>query len=183
MTARVVLLNGVGSVGKSSTAKALQRIAERPMLHVSMDAFLDMLPPGTFGDPDYYRFESWLEDGAPVTAVRSGPVMQRLTHGMRRAVAALAADGLDVVVDDVFWGDELADYRALLAPHAFHAVGLFAPLEVLEAREKARGDRDLGLARWQHARIRPGAGYDLEIDTSRLMPEAAAARIKATFGL
>jgi chloramphenicol 3-O phosphotransferase len=54
---------------------------------------------------------------------------------------------------------------------------------VLEAREKARGDRDLGLARWQHARIRPGAGYDLEIDTSRLTPEAAAARIKATFGL
>jgi chloramphenicol 3-O phosphotransferase len=153
------------------------------MLHVSMDAFLDMLPPGSFGNPDYYRFETWLEDGAPVTAVRSGPVMQRLTRGMRREVAALAADGLDAVVDDVFWDDELADYRALMAPHAFHAVGLFAPLEVLEAREKARGDRDLGLARWQFAQIRPGAGYDLEIDTSQCKPDEAATRIKGAFGL
>ncbi|HTX51474.1 MAG TPA: AAA family ATPase [Caulobacteraceae bacterium] len=183
MTARIVLLNGVGSVGKSSTAKALQRIVERPMLHVSMDAFLDMLPPGAFGNPDYYRFETWLEAGAPVTAVRSGPVLQRLTHGMRRVVAALAADGLDVVVDDVFWGDDLADYRAVLAPYAFHAVGLFAPLDVLEARERTRGDRDLGLARWQFAQIRPAAGYDLEIDTNEISPEEAAARIKATFGL
>ncbi|HUO12020.1 MAG TPA: hypothetical protein VMU37_04610 [Caulobacteraceae bacterium] len=183
MTARVVLLNGVGSVGKSSVAKALQRIAARPMLRVAMDDFLDMLPPGTFGNPDYYRFETTIQDGAPVTAVVSGPVMQRLMRGMRRAVAAMASDGLDLVIDDVFWGDELADYRALLAPFALHAVGLFAPLDVLEAREKARGDRVLGLARWQHAHIRPGAGYDLEIDTNEVSPEEAAARIKATFGL
>lgn len=183
MTARVVLLNGVGSVGKSSAARALQRIAERPMVHVAMDAFLEMLPPGVFGNPDYYRFETWLENGAPVTAVRSGPILQRLTHGMRRAVAALAADGLDVVVDDVFWGDELADYRTLLAPYAFHAVLLLAPLEALETREKARGDRHLGLARWQFAQIRPSAGYDLEIDTSQASADEAAVRIKATFGL
>jgi chloramphenicol 3-O phosphotransferase len=43
-TARIVLLNGVGSVGKSSIAKALQAITSEPFLHVQMDAFLDMLP-------------------------------------------------------------------------------------------------------------------------------------------
>jgi chloramphenicol 3-O phosphotransferase len=44
MTARIVLINGVSSVGKGSVAKALQKIASRPMLHVQMDAFLEMLP-------------------------------------------------------------------------------------------------------------------------------------------
>jgi chloramphenicol 3-O phosphotransferase len=183
MTAAVVLLNGCGSVGKTSTAKALQRIAARPMLHVSMDDFLEMLPPGTFGNPDYYAFETTLEDGHPVTAVRSGPVMVRLMRGMRRAIAAMAGDGLDLVVDDVFWGDELSDYRRVLAPLALHAVCLVAPLEVLEAREKARGDRDLGLARWQFAHIHPGAGYDLALDTSHRSPDEIAALIKAEFNL
>ncbi|MES0110599.1 hypothetical protein NKK46_13045 [Mesorhizobium sp. M0013] len=45
MTAKIVLLNGVGSAGKSSIARALQTIATEPFLHVQMDAFIDMLPP------------------------------------------------------------------------------------------------------------------------------------------
>ena len=183
MTARIVLLNGAGSVGKSSIAKALQQIVSRPMLHVAMDAFLEMLPPGTFGDPRFYRFETTIEDGHPVTAVAAGPMMDRLLRGMRRSVAAMATDGLDLVVDDVFWGDELADYRALLAPFDFHAVSLVAPLEVLEERERARGDRDLGLARWQYDKVHAGMAYDLELDTSTATPEALAGRIRATFGL
>ena len=183
MTATIVLLNGTGSAGKTSTARALQGIAARPMLHASMDAFLEMLPPETFGNPEFYTFETAFIDGKPVTAVQSGPVMDRLMRGLRRAVAAMAADGLDLVVDDVFWGDELAEYRALLAPFDFHAVRLFAPLEVLEQRERDRGDRTLGLARWQHERIPGGPQYDLEIDTSLATPEAAAALIKRTFRL
>lgn len=183
MTARIVLLNGAGSVGKSSVAKALQRVAARPMLHVQMDMFLEMLPPGTFGNPEFYRFETALEGGHPVTAVHSGPVMRQLMDGMRHSVAAMAAAGLDVVVDDVFWNDELADYRALLAPFAFHAVALVAPLAVLEAREGARGDREPGLARWQLDRVHAGDTYDLTIDTSLATPADAAMLIKRTFGL
>ncbi len=36
---QVIILNGVGSVGKTSTAQALQEIADRNFLHVSMDVF------------------------------------------------------------------------------------------------------------------------------------------------
>lgn len=183
MSAHVVLLNGPGSVGKSSVAKALQKIASRPMLHVQMDAFLEMLPPGTFGRAEFYRFETTLQNGHPATAVHSGPVMTRLMRGMRRSIAAMAAEGLDLVVDDVFWGDELADYRTLLAPYALHTVALVAPLAVLEARERARGDRSLGLARWQVGRVHAGGAYDLTIDTSASTPEASSALIQKTFRL
>jgi chloramphenicol 3-O phosphotransferase len=50
--ARVILLNGVGSAGKSSIARALQDITREPFLHVEMDAFLDMLPASSLETPE-----------------------------------------------------------------------------------------------------------------------------------
>ena len=184
MTARVILLNGTSSIGKSSVAKALQAIASRPMLHVQMDAFLDMLPEAMFGDPEGYVFETTQQDGMPVTAIRSGPVMEAAMRGLRGAVAAMAEAGNDLVVDDVIWDPAaLAEYRRRLAPFAFHAVGLFAPLELIEQRERQRGDRTLGLARWQHDKVHAGMLYDLELDASAASPDDLAARIKLAFGL
>ena len=181
---RVILINGVSSAGKGSLARALQAIAETPFLHVQMDAFLEMLPAPMYGSPEGYVFETTLEDGKPVTAIHTGPVMARLMRGMRRSVAALAAEGADVIVDDVMiWGDDFADYRAVMAPFEFRAVGLTAPLQVVEERERRRGDRALGLARWQYARVHQGIDYDLVIDNSTATPEACALRIKEAFGL
>ena len=54
---------------------------------------------------------------------------------------------------------------------------------MLEAREQARGDRALGLARWQHERVHLGLDYDLEIDTATASPLDCARRIKAAFSL
>ena len=184
MTAHVVLLNGVSSVGKGSVAKALQRIASRPMLHVQMDAFLEMLPAAMFGAPEGYVFETTLRDGKPVTSITSGPVLERVMVGMRGAVAALAEAGSDVIVDEVTWEPEtLADYRRRLAGFEFHLVALRAPLEVIEQRERQRGDRDLGLARWQYERMHVGMAYDLELDTALATPKEIAAAIKSAFGL
>lgn len=180
----VVLLNGVSSVGKGSVARALQRLAARPLLHVQMDAFLEMMPPGSFGDPDGYVFETRQEGGKPVTAITSGPILQTAMQAMRAAVAAMAGAGADLVVDEVIWdAADLADYRRRLAKHDFRIVGLFAPLEVIERRERARGDRALGLARWQYDKVHAGMAYDLELDTSVATPEALAGLIKEAFGL
>ena len=55
---------------------------------------------------------------------------------------------------------------------------MFAPLEVLEARERQRGDRLAGLARWQYDRVHRGKKYDLEIDSGSLNPLQCAALIK-----
>jgi chloramphenicol 3-O phosphotransferase len=56
--ARIIILNGVGGVGKSSTARALRAIAAEPFLLVRMDAFLDMLPEAMTGHPDGVMFET-----------------------------------------------------------------------------------------------------------------------------
>jgi chloramphenicol 3-O phosphotransferase len=180
---RIVLLNGVGSVGKGSVAKSLQSIARGWFLHVAMDGFLDMLPERYFGDPEGMIFEQRELDGHPAIDIRTGPVVERALAGMRRAVAALAAEGNELIVDDVYTAREAADYAALLAPYRVYRVGLFAPLDVLEAREKARGDRSIGLARGQFDALHEGLSYDLELDTSRLSAMECAERIRDRFGL
>jgi chloramphenicol 3-O phosphotransferase len=180
---RIILLNGAGSVGKSSIAKALQMIAAAPFLHVEMDAFITMMPEVYWDHPDGLTFETVQEDGKPSVVIRSGPVAERTFRGMRLAIAAMAQAGNNLIVDDVMLGDELAEYRDLLADFSLHVVGVFAPLDVLEARERARGDRLIGLARWQHDRVHQGKRYDLELDASAATPAECARRIKRHFGL
>ena len=183
MTAKIVLLNGVGSAGKSSIARALQTITTAPFLHVQMDAFLDMLPEALQNHADGFSFETVLEDGRPSVVIRSGPVGARTTRGMRHAIAAMAGQGNNLIVDDVIFSDEIAEYRELLSGFELHLVGVTAPLEVLEAREAARGDRLPGLARWQYPRVHKGVDYDLEVDSSRLTPLECARRIQQEFRL
>lgn len=180
----VILLNGVSSAGKSSIAKALQRIAAEPFLHVAMDDFLEMLPTRTLNHPDGITFEPLADAAHPTVAIRTGVVVERALRGMRQAVAALAGEGNHLIVDDVmFEAGEEREYRTLLAPFDFRLVGVFAPLEILEQRERQRGDRDRGLARWQFDRVHKGRRYDLEVDASTATPDEIAEHIRAKFGL
>jgi len=181
--ATVILLNGVGSAGKSSIAKALQTITAEPFLHVAMDAFLDMMPARYWDHPDGLVFETAQQDGKPSVVIRSGPVADRTLRGMRQSIAAMARAGNNLIVDDVLLENEMADYASLLADVTLHAVGVFAPLDVLEARERERGDRLIGLARWQYGRVHHGKRYALELDTSNATPLECAALIKQRFGL
>jgi chloramphenicol 3-O phosphotransferase len=182
-TARIVLLNGVGSAGKSSIAKALQAITRDVFLHVQMDAFFDMLPKASIGHPDGVTFET-IEDGDhPSVIIRSGPLARRAFRGMRHAVAAMAAQGNDLIVDEVLLGETWTEYARLLAPFQVFLVGVHARLDTLEAREKARGDRLIGLARWQFDRVHSGVVYDLEVDTDHASPMECASLIKQTFNL
>ncbi|MER8564843.1 chloramphenicol phosphotransferase [Mesorhizobium sp. M0924] len=183
MTAKIVLLNGVGSAGKSLIARALQTIATEPFLHVQMDAFIDMLPPALQDHADGFSFETVLEDGKPSVVIRSGPVGARAMRGMRHAIAAMAGQGNNLIVDDVIFNEEIAEYVELLSSFDLHLVGVMAPLEVLEAREAACADRLLGLARWHYGRVHNGMDYDLEVDTSLLTPLECARRIQERFRL
>ena len=180
----VIILNGVGSVGKTATARALQSIATQPFLHIAMDSFIDMLPQHMIDHPDGLTFETTLDHGKPSIIIRTGPVMQRALSGMRHAVAAMAAQGNNLVVDTVMLDpSEAQAYRALLSKFNLHCVGLFAPLDILEAREHARNDRAIGLARWQFDRVHQGQTYDLSLHTDQSTPQETAEKICKTFFL
>lgn len=173
----VVLLNGVGSVGKSSIAQALQAVTREPFLHVAMDRFLEMLPAQVLDSSDGLTFQPGEADGLPLVAISTGPYAAHVLHGMRRAVRALVEDGLNLIVDDVADSDDVREYRELLVGHRLSVVGVMASLPVLEARERARGDRVVGLARAQFATLHRGITYDVTVDTEAQTPEQCAAHL------
>jgi len=177
--AKIIFLNGVGSVGKTSIAKALQDIMDEPYLHVGLDHFIDMIPKKYLGHIDGIRFVNVNKpEEAPTLAVVMGAVAQAAMRGMRAAMVALAEAGNNLIIDEVIFGDEFTEYRTMLAPFSVLYVGIFAPLDVIERRELARGDRSIGLARWQYPRVHAGADYDLEVDSSQLTAETCAELIK-----
>ena len=177
MSGRVVLLHGTSSSGKTTVARAVQRLSDDPWVHLGIDAFWNAIDErwmehGSRASEGFL----WLEDATVVP----GPVGQRLATGMRAALAAFARAGNDLLVDDVFidrawldgWRSELEDVESLL-------VGVFAPADVLEERERARGNRIAGEACAQLDVIHVGIDYDLTVDTSRQSPEECARTILA----
>ena len=116
----------------------------------------------------------WVEDARIVP----GPIGQRLATGMRAALAAFARAGNDVLVDDVFIDSEWLDgWRAELTDIEWLLVGVLAPLDVLEERERSRGNRIAGEARAQVDVVHRGIDYDLTVDTSRQSPDECARSI------
>ena len=174
----VILLNGPGSVGKGSVAAALQAaFLDEPLLHVAMDTFFEMLPARTVGTPDGLQFEVHIEDRHPSVRAFCGPAAERTWAGMRVSTGVLAEAGNGLIIDDVAEASEIGDYRRILQSYSPLFVGLTAPLAVLEERERSRGDRMVGLARWQHERVHRDVEYDLMLDMSAHSPPEAALRI------
>jgi len=71
-SAQIILLNGVGSSGKSSIAKQLQKIAGKSFLHVQMDDFCAMLPEALQDHPDGFASEEISENGKPLVTIKTG---------------------------------------------------------------------------------------------------------------
>lgn len=177
-SAKIIFLNGVGSVGKTSIAKALQTILTEPYLHVGIDAFMNMLPERYMGHEDGVFFKTLEVNGKPVVEVATGAVGKTLFKGMRHAMAALAEQGNNLIIDEVLIGDGMQEYVKLFSAYQVFYVGIFAPLDVIEERERLRGDRLIGLARWQYDIVHEGKSYDLEIDASQLSPLECAEMIR-----
>jgi chloramphenicol 3-O phosphotransferase len=175
------LLNGTSSSGKSTLATALQAALPEPWLVVGIDTVVFALPRRYLDQPHWSEVFRYVPlDDAPDGAFRieTGDLGERLISGLHGAVAALADRGLSVIVDHVLletaWLDEC---RARWAHIPWLFVGVRCPLAVVEQRERERRDRTLGQAAAQFAVVHEDRDYDVEVDTSELAPDAAAAVI------
>ena len=178
---RVIVLNGTSSAGKSTLMRALQARLDGPWLGVGIDTVVFALPKRYLDPPAWGEVFRYVpaEDGAAAPfRIETGEFGLRLVDGLHRMVASLADAGLSVIVDHVLlepaWRPDL---EARLAGHDVLFVGVRCPLEVVVERERARRDRTLGQAAAQWDVVHRAGGYDLEVDTSELSPEAAAKAI------
>jgi chloramphenicol 3-O phosphotransferase len=184
---RIVLLNGASSAGKSSIVTVLHRILDGYWIHSGVDHWLERLPLrfsalATDASAEPHDGVTWVLPGGspPLTELRIGPVGHRILGGAYHAYAALASAGNDLIVDDVMFDPHLLrEALVALEGHDVLFVGVICPEEVAEERERARGDRIVGLARFQTQLVHAHGVYDLEVDTSMQSADECAERIKA----
>ncbi|WP_104398674.1 chloramphenicol phosphotransferase CPT family protein [Vibrio penaeicida] len=183
----VILLNGPSSCGKSTVAKALQETLDAPYLIMGIDTFISMMPEKTnkLGDTtetaEGFYWETQKTSGEPIYRVRKGAYGSQVNDAYRTTVKHLVDSGLKVIVDEVADGNqEIAIWRSLLEKHRCFYVGVTCSEAILVQRELARGDRKVGSAQEQMARVHRGVNYDLVIDTTSTSPQECASMIAET---
>ena len=95
---------------------------------------------------------------------------------MPRVFKQLASDGHNLIIEEVILEQKyLRNYEDNLKEYQVYFINVSCELEILEEREKLRGDRVVGTNRAQFLKMRNlDWNYDLEIDTSHTSPFANA---------
>lgn len=162
MQPTAIVLHGPTSAGKTTLAKALQATSPVPAFHVSLDAFVTMSNRRDMRS-DEERAEAY----------------KLHCENLRATLTRISQTEFDIILDLVLRDEaELQACLKVLSGRATYIIGVSAPLQVLEARERGRPDRASGIAREQNADPVFTRQYDLMLDTSKTTPGAGAAAVR-----
>jgi chloramphenicol 3-O phosphotransferase len=181
MSGVCIVLNGASSSGKTSIALAIRERWKGPLQISGIDTFLMCQSEQFFGDgspaPGFAWFPTTV-DAVPAFDIVAGPLGRGLEQAAQRYWRACADAGLDQVVDDVWLRAEQAlTFKSVMAGAEVLWVGVRCPIEVIEQRERDRGDRRVGQARGHAHLVHQWTDYDVEVDTSLLSPAECASTI------
>ena len=165
LVSTVVVLNGTSSSGKTTIARAVQEAAPTLFLNFSIDSVLSALPRSALAR---------ITAGAEISDLKL-PELVRAYYG---CVSTLLELGHDLVIDHAVTARYHAELLiAAIGPRDALLVGVDCPVDVLAERERARGDRRVGMAAQQQKSIHTWLEYDILIDTSSTPPDEAAHQI------
>ncbi|MFG1911267.1 chloramphenicol phosphotransferase CPT [Kribbella sp. NPDC048928] len=158
MTARLMIINGGSSSGKTGIVRCLQALLPEPWLGFSVDDFVAALPAVMDGGIEF----------GPDGEVSVGPAFRALDAAWIAGVVAMCRAGGRVIVDDVFLGGASSQQRWRDAAGDVETVfvGVHCDPAVAAGRELARGDRARGMAEQQAYVVHEGVTYDVEIDSA-----------------
>lgn len=168
VSGKIIFLNGTSSSGKTTIAKMLQDKLAKPYMYISLDNFFYFYPERTLKPTNEEDMEIFRR------------LIPKVVTGLHNSVAGLSKAENNLIVDHVLEQDGwLQECIHKWSGLDVFFVGVKCSLEVLEQREKNRGDRNAGLAKYQYDRVHKNCLYDLEIDTSILKPEECVTKIIA----
>jgi len=149
----IIVVNGPSSSGKSTLCRAAQVQLPRAFLFQTLDTYFfgDLLPRDQEG-----RVREW-------TSFRP-----RIVDGFFRSLKAFALSDVDVISELILEdASEVARLEQEVDGLDVFWVGLHAPVEELERRERERGNRTAGDARRDVETVHGFRSYDLDLDTTR----------------
>ncbi|MDE7219915.1 MAG: chloramphenicol phosphotransferase CPT family protein [Oscillospiraceae bacterium] len=159
----IIFLNGCSSAGKTTLARRLQSELNEVYYRISADDFMDMVDREKMRN-DFYT--------------RSGEALSAMHH----TVKLFSDMGLHVIVDHVLLETPQEIFTTiecvrLLKAYPVLFVKVDCDLQELERRERERGDRQTGQARWQRDHMHSHDIYDLKLDTSKQSMDECTERI------
>jgi chloramphenicol 3-O phosphotransferase len=191
----IILVNGPSSAGKTTLCRALQASISHSYLCVGFDDFI------FFSAPRYYRgadseaqteTDEFILQGAKLLTTSSpgepksvtavfGPVFRHVVDAMAPAVRTMVDMGNPVIFDHVLHDRDMFEscQKSFNGLEVF-TVGVVCPLDILEARERARGDRAIGRARGLVDVVHSFCSYDVVVDTGHTQVDACVAEILAS---
>lgn len=183
---QIIYINGPSSSGKTTLAKALQEKLAKPFLHLSIDKMIGMMPL-KMNCFDNFRETLgfwWKKEGVDSSKVtlKAGPFGKMVSSSFRKVAKSLAEEGHNLIIDDVSFHEELIEWKEALRPYDTLYVELTCSQEELLAREKERGDRMIGSAAEQAARMSGINGYDIRLDSGTFGPDELAQMIMEAMG-
>lgn len=171
---KVLFLQGASSAGKSTLATALQRGLDEYWWALEADDITRMQPTSDR--------TGWWE---PTPEKRPHPSwnpelrLSRWLSGYFGCLAAVARTGSNVIaVGGWLQTSWLLELAATLDGIDALCVGVYCPLDEMERRELARGDRRLGYARSQYDLVHTHAPYDVHVDTDLQTTDEAVTLVR-----
>jgi chloramphenicol 3-O phosphotransferase len=141
--------------------KKLQEVLQEPYIHLEEDRFVF----NTY----HHRF---------LEGELAAEIFNKTMLGYYRSLRAFLSAGHNVLADTGFYTPHLLNQCVgELKNETVWLIGVHCSIDELERREKARGDREMGLARAQEATIHNSVTYDIEVDTSVQSAEECALTI------
>jgi chloramphenicol 3-O phosphotransferase len=168
VAARVLILTGASSTGKTTIARELQRLAPTPTVILVGDDF-DL--------PRHARVIAALRAAPPEAA---SALQAAMTRAFYESVARWSANGIGVIAETIVKDLEHPSiYRAALRDLPYAVVRLTCDRSVRVERERGRRDRACGVSDDTAGREVAPDDLALELDTSALRPADAAERLLA----
>jgi chloramphenicol 3-O phosphotransferase len=176
---QVIYLNGPSSVGKTTLARALQNSLKKPFLLIGIDKIIGMMPPHmndweTEKNMSGFNWEAVKDNAGNIVSYKlhTGEYGKKIVQMLKDISIMLLRTGHFLIIDDVSFGKkQVYEWRHALQDFDVLWVGVTAPLEIIEERERMRGNRKIGSARWQFEHVHRDVKYDLMVNTYKQTPE------------
>lgn len=188
----VIILNGPSASGKSSIQREFQYLLMPNLwIKLGIDNLFDKpMPDITMENLAFWQSPNsirWVEttkdnDDNSVITLFTGKDGEKVAYGMNSAIAGYAKAGCNVIVDYIAYKKEwVEDLQAKLQDIKTIWVKVDIPLDVLEAREMARGTSPKGHARSHYDSVHWNINYDLLVDSHKDNALEIAKKIKAFY--